>query len=71
MKISARTVLHFAVLSSALCAFGQTEKRDSIKAKELNEIVVEARLQRTDAQKFLYFITAPQRYIIMPISTNL
>ena len=40
MKISARTVLLFAVLTSALCAFGQTEKRDSIKAKEFNEIVV-------------------------------
>lgn len=36
-----RKILLLAALASALCVFAQTEKEDSMKAKELNEIVVE------------------------------
>lgn len=40
-----RIVLLLAALASALLAFGQTEKIDSIEAKELNEVVVEGQMQ--------------------------
>lgn len=36
-----RKILLLAALASALCVFAQTVKEDSMKAKELNEIVVE------------------------------
>lgn len=36
-----RIVLLLATLASALLAFGQTEKKDSIEVKELNEVIVE------------------------------
>lgn len=39
----------------------QTEMPDSIKTQNLDEIVVEARLQRTDAQKSTYIPTTKQK----------
>lgn len=49
-----RKILLLAALASALCVFAQTEKEDSMKAKELNEIVVEGSyLTRED-----YYIVA-------------
>ena len=44
-----RGTILFIALASAVFASGQTEKKDSIEAKELNEVVVEAQMQRTGA----------------------
>ncbi len=56
-----RIVLLFAALASALVAFGQTEKKDSIEAKELNEVVVEAQMQRTSLTSTTYIPTGKQK----------
>lgn len=37
-----RGTIFFIALASSIFAFGQTEKKDSIEAKELNEVIVEA-----------------------------
>ena len=39
---------------AALTSRAQTETSDSIKAKELNEVVVEAQMQRTSATTSTY-----------------
>ena len=51
----------FIALASAVFAFGQTEKKDSIEAKELNEVVVEAQMQRTGASTSTYIPTGRQK----------
>lgn len=56
-----RIVLLLAALASALVAFGQTEKKDSIEAKELNEVVVEAQMQRTSLTSTTYIPTGKQK----------
>lgn len=45
----------------AVTAMAQTETPDSIKRQNLDEVVVEARLQRTDAQKSTYIPTTKQK----------
>lgn len=42
-------------LFCALCAFAQTETPDSVKARELNEVVVEAQMQRTSSNVTTYY----------------
>ncbi len=42
-------------LFCALCAFAQTETPDSVKALELNEVVVEAQMQRTSSNVTTYY----------------
>lgn len=56
-----RIVLLLAALASALVAFGQTEKKDSIEAKDLNEVVVEAQMQRTSPTSTTYTPTGKQK----------
>lgn len=46
---------------SALTAIAQTETPDSIKTQNLDEVVVEAQLQRTNAQKSTYIPTTKQK----------
>lgn len=48
-------------LLCALCGMAQTETPDSIEAKELNEVVVEAQLQRTSANASTYIPSARQK----------
>lgn len=53
-----------ALSMSILCvgmAMAQTAVRDSITAQELNEVVVEASMQRTDAKKSTYIPTIRQK----------
>lgn len=53
-----------ALSMSILCvgmAMAQTAERDSITAQELNEVVVEASMQRTDAKKSTYIPTIRQK----------
>lgn len=45
----------------ALTVIAQTEAPDSIKAQNLDEVVVEAQLQRTNAQKSTYIPTVKQK----------
>ena len=55
------------IITSIFCAtleitaFAQTEAPDSIKTQNLDEVVVEAQLQRTGAQKSTYIPTAKQK----------
>lgn len=49
-----RGTILFIALASSIFAFGQTEKKDSIEAKELNEVIVEAQMQRTGASTSTY-----------------
>ena len=55
------------IITSIFCAtleitaFAQTEAPDSVKTQNLDEVVVEARLQRTGAQKSTYIPTAKQK----------
>lgn len=56
-----RIVLLLVTLGSALLAFGQTEKIDSIEVKELNEVVVEAQMQRTSPTSTTYTPTGKQK----------
>lgn len=45
----------------ALTVIAQTEAPDSIKTQNLDEVVVEAQLQRTNAQKSTYIPTVKQK----------
>lgn len=45
----------------AIAAMAQSETPDSIKTQNLDEVVVEARLQRTNAQKSTYIPTTKQK----------
>ncbi len=56
-----RGTILFIALASAVFAFGQTEKKDSIEAKELNEVVVEAQMQRTASASTTYIPTGKQK----------
>lgn len=56
-----RGTILLAALASAVFAFGQTEKNDSIEAKELNEVVVEAQMQRTGASTSTYIPNGKQK----------
>lgn len=56
-----RGTILFMALASALFAFGQTEKKDSIEAKELNEVVVEAQMQRISPNSTTYIPTGKQK----------
>lgn len=54
----------FIIISTLMCcvsATAQTENPDTIKTQNLDEVVVEARLQRTDAQKSTYIPTTKQK----------
>lgn len=54
----------FYIIGIFLCSFhaeAQNEISDSIKTQELNEVVVEATMQRTDAKKSTYIPTAQQK----------
>ncbi len=53
--------LIFAALLCAGNAAGQQVEQDSIRTEELNEVVVEASLQRTDAKKSTYIPTTRQK----------
>ena len=55
-----RTIL-FTALASSIFAFGQTEKKDSIEAKELNEVIIEAQMQRTGASTSTYIPNGKQK----------
>lgn len=56
-----RIILFLTAVISYLPVFGQTENTDSIEDQKLDEIVVEAALQKTDAKKSVYFPTAKQK----------
>lgn len=56
-----RGTILFIALASAVFASGQTEKKDSIEAKELNEVVVEAQMQRTGASTSTYIPNGKQK----------
>lgn len=49
------------VLCCTVCALAQTEIPDSTKARELNEVVVEAQMQRTSATASTYMPSARQK----------
>ncbi|MDE6442877.1 MAG: outer membrane beta-barrel family protein, partial [Muribaculaceae bacterium] len=54
----------YCLISIWLCTFSaiaQSETSDSIKTQELNEVVVEAQMQRTDAKKSTYIPTVRQK----------
>lgn len=50
-------------LFCALCAFAQNEIPDSIKGQELQEVVVEAQMQRTNAEVSTYIPMARQKNV--------
>lgn len=56
-----QAIIIIIVLLCALCALAQTEIPDSIKAQELNEVVVEARLQTTSATVSTFIPTSKQK----------
>lgn len=56
-----RVTILFIALASAVFVFGQTEKKDSIEANELNEVVVEAQMQRTASASTTYIPTGRQK----------
>lgn len=56
-----RGTIFFIALASSIFAFGQTEKKDSIEAKELNEVIVEAQMQRTGASTSTYIPNGKQK----------
>lgn len=56
-----RIILFLTAVISYLPVFGQTENTDSIEDQKLDEIVVEAALQKTDDKKSVYFPTAKQK----------
>lgn len=57
-----KQVITFIItLLCALCAFAQTEAQDSIKTKELGEVVVEAQMQRINAEVSTYIPMARQK----------
>ena len=56
-----RIVLLLAALASALLAFSQTEKKDSIDAKELNEVVVEGQMQNVKSAVSTYIPDGNQK----------
>lgn len=56
-----RKIILFAALASAICAFGRTEKNDSTDAKELDEVIVEAQMQRTSPTATTYTPTGRQK----------
>lgn len=56
-----RGTIVILLFSVALLAHSQTEKKDSTDSRQLNEVVVEAQLQRNAAQKSVYFPTSKQR----------
>lgn len=55
--------LHISIFCSifAITAMAQSETTDSIKTQELNEVVVEARLQSTSATVSTYIPTSKQK----------
>lgn len=57
-----KQVITFIIaLLCAICALAQTEAQDSIKAKELGEVVVEAQMQRINAEVSTYIPMARQK----------
>ena len=59
MKHRIITLIFCTIVKIATMA--QTETRDSIKTQELNEVVIEAQMQRTDAKKSTYIPTVRQK----------
>ena len=53
------TTIYCAIITIA--AMAQTETPDSIEGKELNEVVVEAQMQRTNAEVSTYIPVARQK----------
>lgn len=59
-----RPIFNFIItLFCALCAFAQNEIPDSIKGQELQEVVVEAQMQRTNAEVSTYIPMARQKNV--------
>ena len=56
-----RTMTSIFLATIAIIAMAQTETQDSIKAQNLNEVVVEAQMQRTSAKVSTYIPTKRQR----------
>ena len=56
-----QVITSIIALPCALCALAQTEAQDSIKTKELGEVVVEAQMQRTSATVSSYIPTSKQK----------
>lgn len=56
-----RATIVILLLGVASLAHSQTEKKDSTDSRQLDEVVVEAQLQRTGAQKSVYFPTSRQK----------
>lgn len=56
-----RATIVILLLGVASLAHSQTEKKDSTDSRQLDEVVVEAQLQRTGAQKSVYFPTSIQK----------
>lgn len=56
-----RIITSISCAAIAIAAIAQSETPDSIKTKELGEVVVKAKLQRTNAQKSTYIPTTKQK----------
>ena len=56
-----QTFIIFSALLSSVSAMARTETTDSIKTQELDEVVVEERLQRTSATGATYLPTRRQK----------
>lgn len=57
----AKIVTSIILLAIASIPVFAQEQADTLKAQELNEVVVEATMQRTDAKKSTYIPTARQK----------
>lgn len=49
-----QTIITILAILCAVNAIAQTETSDSVKARELNEVVVEAQMQRTSSNVTTY-----------------
>ena len=56
-----RIIISIFCAIHAIAAMAQTETPDTVKTQNLNEVVVEAQLQRTSAQKSTYIPTTKQK----------
>ena len=50
-----QTIITILAIPCAVNAIAQTETSDSVKARELNEVVVEAQMQRTSSNVTTYY----------------
>lgn len=56
-----RIITIILYITLAIAAMGQTETPDSVKTQELNEVVVEAQMQRTSPNTTTYIPTNKQK----------